>query len=191
MRFWLRPLKDELRRIKEESVFGTVEGKEGKGMRNGLVWVAREEEVNGLRGINKEVEKMRKWLSVVVGIAILLFAYSASAEVVTNGLVSWWKFDETSGTTAADSYEGPHYNTGTVNNALWTNVTAGSASSGALYFDGNCDQVAVPDDTSLDCTNAITIDMWVKPNSVDGYFPLVVKGSAGSYYTKLHGNIGI
>jgi len=86
-------------------------------------------------GRKEEVEKMRKGLSVIVGIAILLFAYSVSAtDVVTSNLVSWWKFDETSGTTAEDSIGN---NTGTVTGATWTTETAGVYSSGALSLDGS------------------------------------------------------
>jgi len=140
--------------------------------------MVREEGINEVRKEKvrktKEVEKMRKGLSVIVGIAILLFAYSTSAAVVTNGLVSWWTFDETSGTTAEDSIGN---NTGMVNGAgIWTTDTAGGASSGALYFDGDGDYVDCGTDSSLDLTTAITVEAWVKLDS----------SNAGSY----HGIVG-
>jgi len=106
---------------------------------------------------------MRKGLSVIVGVAILLFAYSASAAVVTNGLVSWWKFDETSGTTAADSAGS---NAGTVTGATWTTDTAGAASSGALYFDGDNDYVNCGSDSSL-ALDAFTLEWWGEYDATD------------------------
>jgi len=117
---------------------------------------------------------MRKGLSVIVGIAILLFAYSASADVVTNGLVSWWTFDETSGATAYDSIGD---NTGTVNDGTWTTDTAGGASSGALYFNSSAN-VTVPDANSLEPTT-ISIEAWIKPDVMGSWQAMV--GKDGSY----------
>ena len=97
--------------------------------------------------------------------------------VVTNGLVSWWKFDETDGSTAADSYGS---NTGTLVNfsasPAWTNDTPGTASSGALFFDGADDVV--------DCgtafgavNNAMTVEVWIKREAITGNWDI--------YLTKL------
>jgi len=100
----------------------------------------------------------------------MLVFVKADASVVTDGLVSWWKFDETSGTTAADSYGS---NNGTLTNfdasPAWTNDTPGSASSGALFFDGVNDVV--------DCgsafgsvSTAMTAEVWIKHEAVtDGW----------------------
>jgi len=121
--------------------------------------MVKEEGVNGLRGKKEEEKKMRKGLSVVIGIAILLFAYSASAAVVTSNLVSWWDFDETSGTTAEDSIGS---NDGTLTNGpVWTTETAGVNSSGALSFDGSDDYVLVAGASGLDYSTG-TWDMWVQ-----------------------------
>ena len=145
-------------------------------MRKGIGWMVERGLGFVTAGRKKaEVEKMRKGLSIIAGIAILLFAYSASAAVVTSNLVSWWKFDETSGTTAYDS-EGS--NTGTVNGAgIWTTDTAGSASSGALYFDGSWDYVRVPDDDSLDITNDLTLEAWVKSSTMEAYEYIATKNA--------------
>jgi len=115
---------------------------------------------------------VRKGLSIIVGIAILLFAYSASAGVVTSNLVSWWKFDETSGTTAYDT-EGSATNNGTLNNyganGTWTTDTAGSASSGALYFNASSNNyVNCGTDASLTGLTSWTTEAWVKINEGGG-----------------------
>ena len=126
---------------------------------------------------------MRKGLSVIVGIAILLFAYSASAAVVTDGLVSWWKFDETSGTTA-DDFIGS--NDGTLTNGpAWTNNTAGPASSGALSFDGSNDYVLVAGATGLDYS-AGTWEGWVMADAwVDNTYRNLFGGKEGTSYLEL------
>ncbi len=88
--------------------------------------------------------------------------------VVTNGLVAWWKFDETDGLTAVDSHGS---NDGTLINFSdspgWTNDTPGAASSGALFFDGENDVV--------DCgtafgavSNAMTVEVWIKREAITG-----------------------
>ena len=146
-------------------------------MRKGLSWIAERGLgfVTVVRGKKEEEKKMRKGVSIIVGIAILLFAYSASATVVTDGLVSWWTFDEGTGITAYDS-QGD--NTGTINSAAWTTDTAGSASSGALYFNGSSANVTVPDADSLEPTT-ISLEAWIKPD-VTGPWQAML-GKDGSY----------
>ncbi len=71
-------------------------------------------------------------------------------------MVAWWKFDETSGTVAKDSWW--NQLNGTVVGATWN---TGGIKSGALSFDGN-DYVTVPDSIYLSPSKAITIELWVK-----------------------------
>ncbi|MGB2809874.1 MAG: LamG-like jellyroll fold domain-containing protein, partial [Sedimentisphaerales bacterium] len=76
------------------------------------------------------------------------------------GPVSYWKFDENSGTTAYDSIG---FNHGTVYGAQWTSGQVGSA----LNFDGMNDYVDIPYDSSLDidASEGITLSVWIKLNS--------------------------
>jgi concanavalin A-like lectin/glucanase superfamily protein/putative esterase len=76
--------------------------------------------------------------------------------------VAYWKFDEGSGTTAADS--SGNGNVATLNGPTWASGEIG----GALNFDGVNDYVSVPDASSLDNTSALTIAFWVKPTILDG-----------------------
>ncbi|MCK4348653.1 MAG: LamG domain-containing protein, partial [Thermoplasmatales archaeon] len=62
----------------------------------------------------------------------------------------------------------------------WVDGKIGSA----LDFDGIDDYVEVPDSASLDITEEITIEAWVKPDSVSGYHAILDK--AGSYIFLTH-----
>jgi len=74
------------------------------------------------------------------------------------GLVAYYPFWQNSGTTLYD--ESKTGNDGTISGATWTWVTA--RSKPALDFDGVDDYVSVPDDSSLNPTDEITISHWIK-----------------------------
>ena len=81
----------------------------------------------------------------------------------TSGLVGWWKFDEGSGTTTADS-SGNGY-TGTLNNSpTWTTGKLGDA----LTFAGSNESVSVPDTAALDLAGSWTVSGWVNFSSLPG-----------------------
>ena len=97
---------------------------------------------------------------------------AAGSGACTEGMVSFWKFDEGSGTTAYDSYDG---NDGAlINGPFWTTGQVG----GALSFDGEDDYVSIPSSASLDITQAITVEMWINsPNYYKRYAIFLIKGS--------------
>lgn len=75
----------------------------------------------------------------------------------------WWRLDETTGTTAADSvggHDGTHMQFPATVGPL---VPAAGKVAGALSFDGVNDFVEVPDDPGLDfdATDDLTIDAWI------------------------------
>ncbi len=72
--------------------------------------------------------------------------------------MAYWKFDEGSGSTAADS-SGNGNNGTLVNGPVWTAGRVGNA----LYFDGIDDNVTVPDSASLHLSSAFTLSAWVNP----------------------------
>jgi len=79
----------------------------------------------------------------------------------TNGLVAWWRFDETSGAKAADS--SGNRNDGTLSGApAW----GPGRIDGALSFDGLDDSVRVPESPSLALTSAMTVAAWAKLEDV-------------------------
>jgi hypothetical protein len=100
----------------------------------------------------------------VFGLCILfLFSFSSVYASITpdslkNGLISYWKLDETSGTSFADS----HINglTGTGNNEAISG-TAGKINNGADFTGGDY----YIENTTLSVTYPFTISQWVKKTS--------------------------
>ncbi len=86
---------------------------------------------------------------------------SISIEESGGGPIAYWKFDETTGTTAYDS---SGTNNGTITNA--TSTTEDQCISGkCLYFNGTA-SVVIPNNPSLQITGNQTISMWVKPTAI-------------------------
>ncbi len=102
--------------------------------------------------------KMTYFVSFVLGLGLAL---TSVADADDPSLVGWWKLDETSGLTAADS--SLFGNDGILTSGEWTNGVVG----GALEFDGTVGYVSVPSSSSLQLTNALTIAGWIKANSWD------------------------
>ncbi|MEE9403155.1 MAG: LamG domain-containing protein, partial [Desulfobacteria bacterium] len=119
-----------------------------------------------------------EWISGDVTIRRQKPRYYVMQKVVDNdtalisGLIAYWKFDEGEGNTAYDS-TGDH--DGVVHGAQWTMGRIG----GAMSFDGRNDYVSVPNDDSLEGMSELTINMWVKPNSLGNYDCLIHKGDWG------------
>jgi hypothetical protein len=83
---------------------------------------------------------------------------------VDPNFVSWWKFDEGSGSTAYDSAGD---NDGTL--AGNTNWVTGKIGDYALDFDGDDAYVLVPDSDSISVGNQdYTISAWINPRSLKG-----------------------
>src|SRR5437867_9798985 len=78
----------------------------------------------------------------------------------TNGLVGWWKLDETEGTLASDS-SGNGHNATLLNGPTWTTGQL----RGALSFDGTNDQVTCADSAALRISGDLTIAFWMKKNA--------------------------
>ncbi|BFT94410.1 hypothetical protein MNSC_04180 [Minisyncoccus archaeophilus] len=77
------------------------------------------------------------------------------------GLVSHWKFDEGTGTTAYDSAGTNH---GTLTNGPTWKTSSDCISGGCLQFDGSNDYVNIGTPSSLEITQSISILAWVKGN---------------------------
>jgi hypothetical protein len=75
--------------------------------------------------------------------------------------VGWWKLDEGSGTTAADS--SGNNNTGTlVNGPAWSTNTALPANDPySLQFDGSTSYVEVQSSNLLELTSSLTLSAWI------------------------------
>jgi len=91
------------------------------------------------------------------------------------GLVGYWKFDEGSGSIAHDSSE--NGNAGTIYTATWTTGTHGSA----LHFDGVNSFVEVSSNPSLSSFTQLTLEAWIKPDSLGGLTAIIDKGNGLGY----------
>ena len=94
-------------------------------------------------------------------------------------LVSDWRFDEGAGTVADDS---KGINSGTLKNGpTWVADRNGNPGQ-ALYFDGIDDYVCMEEnDESLRITGDLTIEVWIKPESLKSSYQQIVRlGTSGA-----------
>ena len=96
---------------------------------------------------------------------------AVTVSVLNINLVAAYSFNENTGTIAYD-------NSGNCNNGTLTNGPTWSASGkygAAISFDGTNDLVNIIDANSLDLTNGMTLEAWVKPSNVTGYKTVLCK----------------
>ena len=101
-----------------------------------------------------------------------------------NGLVGWWKFDETNGTIAYDS-SGNGNDGNLTNGPTWTSGKIG----GALSFDGVDDFVQLVRGDVVGNGLDLSISFWIKPSAVStkAIFGEYGKNSSNQYqYTRNH-----
>jgi hypothetical protein len=86
-----------------------------------------------------------------------------SGTLTLPSIEAYWKLDEGTGTTAADSSGNSHDGT-LYNDTAWTTDTPSTAftNPSALSFDGTSDYVEVPHSTALDTGDELTLSAWVK-----------------------------
>ncbi len=84
--------------------------------------------------------------------------------------VGVWRFDTTEGVITPDA--SGYGNDGTINGAVPTSSL--SSLRNALYFDGINDYVEIYDSGSLDITDEITVEVWVKIDSKTGTWQVPV-----------------
>jgi hypothetical protein len=114
-------------------------------------------------------------LSVVVLMMFQLNVAVVDAQTSTADLtlVGWWKLDEGGGATVIDS---SRY--GNDSNLMTALAAVEGRIDGAREFNGTSDYVEFPSSAEFDITDAVTIAMWVKTNTIgDGlHKALLMKG---------------
>jgi len=119
---------------------------------------------------------------------VLLALIAAATPVVAaifspDDMTHLWKFDEGTGTEAADSVGATD---GTIDGATWSSGRLG----GALYFDGDNDIVDLGSDTSLQVGGdgeSFSIEAWVRRASSDTWDVIISHGGSGTReYRNLH-----
>lgn len=102
-------------------------------------------------------------------------------------MYGWWKFNETSGTTASDSSGKDKHGTllPTNNPPVWTSGHFGNA----LQFDGTNDYVDIPD--GFDNFQAgVTINVWAYPTAAKNYARFVDFGNGQANDNIIFGRVG-
>ncbi len=122
---------------------------------------------NGYPGLNV-ISNGQQWY--VTGVSGNVADYASAATAVSSNLVGWWKFNETSGNSAADS-SGSGL-TGTLKGAFTL------TSNGYLNFAGTTgtDRVEVTNTSSLN-TTVLTVTAWVNADAFtvdDGVHPAII-----------------
>ncbi len=102
-------------------------------------------------------------------------------EALSEGLVGYWKMDETSANTCTGGVNDSCDSSGNGNDGAWTgNATNANGKFGnGVTFDGDGDYMTVTDANSLDVTQ-VTIAAWVNPNDITDTWGRVVD-KANSY----------
>ena len=99
------------------------------------------------------------------------------------GLVAAYGFDEGTGNSANDvSGNG---NNGVINGATWS--SAGRYGT-ALSFNGSSSKVDIPDSATLNLTNGMTLEAWVRPASLSSWQSVVLKEQSGGLVYGLYAN---
>ncbi len=125
--------------------------------------------------------------------ATVLGANTQNNNALSNGLVGYWKMDESSWTqncstaTATDS-------SGNSNNGISCPSTTGPTTASGKYgnagsFDGSDDYVSVTNTTSINLSGNFTISAWVNPTSVGSLNEVISKeGTSAGYYMWIDSN---
>jgi len=94
----------------------------------------------------------------------------------TGNMIAWWKLDEDSGSTAADSSGNDHAGR-LVGDPQW--LPLGGKLGGALQLDGDGDWVKISDEAPFDFTDEMTVAAWINITTVpEEWTPIVTKGNS-------------
>jgi len=94
----------------------------------------------------------------------------------TGALVAWWKMDDGSGNTAADSSGNGLAGT-LVGNPTWADGMAGRA----LKFDGDGDYVDIGKDAKFNIASQITVAAWIKVDAFDREWQTIISKGDSSW----------
>ena len=118
-------------------------------------------------------------LFIGAGVVPSIFIRNVRADL-GDGLVGYWSFDKGSGSIVHDS--SGYGNDGTVYGASWT-TDSPSDEGYALDFDGKDDYVEIPDSSSLDLLNSLTLAAWVTRKGPGSESPLVYEMIVSKHQT--------
>ncbi len=123
-----------------------------------------------------------QYIGILLSLGIIAVGYwyfSARAGVKTNtsalqpqgvgdlsaGLAAYFRFDETTGSSTADS--STNGSNGTLNNMENGDWVAGQIGNG-LDFDGSNEYISVPNSTALQSVSQFSVSVWINPDTTSG-----------------------
>jgi len=114
----------------------------------------------------------------ISGSYIYVADYESGLQILQSDLLDdlkgLWHFDEGSGSIVADS--SGNNNAGTIHGANWVKQGNGYC----LDFDGIDDYIGIPESNSLDISDFITLEAWIKPDAIQPTeFPTVISKHIG------------
>lgn len=112
--------------------------------------------------------------------------FAITGNAVATDIAGWWKFDETSGTSAADS--SGNTRTGTLQSPLPVWTPTGGRLNGALQFTGAQNQGVTVPSNGFNPTASIAISSWVNAVNWSGNRRVVQKGNNDNQYRLLAEN---
>lgn len=121
---------------------------------------------------------MKKAIMLLLSVGIVLSFAAVTNAGLNDGLVAYYPFNGNA------NDESGNRNNGRVYGATLTTDRGGSANS-AYNFDGEDDYIRIPDSSSLDISNTITIAFWIKPKeqlySLPGTLGGIIVSKEGAY----------
>jgi hypothetical protein len=115
-------------------------------------------------------------------------AYRNAVLAPGQGLVSYWRLQETAGTTAADAKT---TNAGSYRNGVLLGQTSGlpsDAGGRSVMLDGLNDYINVPDSGSLDTGDVFTLEAWVRRTNTSNAIQTIFAKGSRSYLLRFDAN---
>jgi hypothetical protein len=121
-------------------------------------------------------------VALVSGASVSAATTTYRDTVLSDSPRSYWRLNETTGTTAADQLGA---NPATYTNGVLLNQSGALSSEvdASASFDGVNDYVVAPSSTSLDMTSAVTVEFWAKRRTVSSTYQVLV-GKPGNGQSK-------
>lgn len=128
--------------------------------------------------INGSLDDLRIYNRALSAAEVSRLYINGESAVLDSSLLGWWRFNETTGTTASDSSNfaadsTSNGNIGTLKSFTFDNTTNGWTSGvfgNGLLFNGTSDYIVVPSSSAFDFgTGDFSIELWLNATSTGNY----------------------
>ena len=133
--------------------------------------------LNSTRIFAGTLEEIRIWNTARTQAEVKANVFNQSLSNSAAGLVAYYRMNESSGTTTANSSANVTGIDGTLVNAPARTASPVQFATASVNFDGIDDNISIPAATSLNITAAITLEAWVYPTKNAGVQNVISKSS--------------